>query len=212
MRDFPMFTTEYGIASLTLKQIPYWGSAYIRIQDSKEPEKLLAECVDFCRCAGAQRIYATGHSVLEKYPLFSHIVRMTCLRESIAETDASLIPVLPDNLERFRQIYNEKMFGVQNTAYMTVSDSQELLRRGNGYFVHRDGVLLGIGIAGGTQIDCVISLVKGAGADIVKALCNTIFGDTVTLEVALENSRAIKLYEGLGFIKNCELSAWFKIL
>ena len=69
MRDFPMFTTENGIASLILKQIPYWGSAYIRIQDSKEPEMLLAECVDFCHCAGAQKIYATGHSVLEKYPL-----------------------------------------------------------------------------------------------------------------------------------------------
>lgn len=212
MRDFPMFTTENGIASLTLKQIPYWGSAYIRIQDSKEPDKLLAECVDFCRCAGAQKIYATGHSVLEKYPLYSRIIRMTCFREGIEDTDASLIPVLPDNLEMFRQIYNEKMFGVQNAAYMTVSDSQEMLRRGNGYLVHRDGVLLGIGIAGGGQIDCVISLVKGAGADVVKALCHTIFSDTVTLEVALENSRAIKLYEGLGFIQNCEISSWYEIL
>ncbi len=72
--------------------------------------------------------------------------------------------------------------------------------------------MLGIGIAGGGQIDCVISLVKGAGADVVKALCHTIFSDTVTLEVALENSRAIKLYEGLGFIQNCEISSWYEIL
>jgi hypothetical protein len=34
MRDIPMFTTEYGVASLVLKEIPYQAAAYITIQDS----------------------------------------------------------------------------------------------------------------------------------------------------------------------------------
>jgi hypothetical protein len=61
MRDFPVFNTEYGVASLVLKEIPYQGVAYIVVRDTLEPEKLLKECVDFCRVCGAEAVYATGH-------------------------------------------------------------------------------------------------------------------------------------------------------
>ena len=37
MRDFPFFTTEYGVSSLVLKEIPYRSEAYIRILDA-QPE------------------------------------------------------------------------------------------------------------------------------------------------------------------------------
>ena len=53
MKDIPVFTTENGAASLILGEIPYRGQAYIRIQDSLEPESLLKECVSFCRMCGA---------------------------------------------------------------------------------------------------------------------------------------------------------------
>ena len=212
MRDIPVFTTQNGVASLTLKQIPYWGSAYIRIQDADSPEQLLQECVDFCRCVGADAIYATGHSNLEQYPLHSRVVCMRCQRESIGDTEASLMPVLPETLEQWRQIYNERMRAVPNAAYMTVVDAEEMLSKGNGYFIHKGDSLLGIGIAGGEQIDCVISTQKGAGADIVKALCHALFCETINLEVAMENTRAVRLYESLGFIITREISAWYKIL
>ena len=38
MRDFPLFTTENGIGSITLKEVPYKGIAYIKIQSSLTPE------------------------------------------------------------------------------------------------------------------------------------------------------------------------------
>ena len=60
MRNIPVFTTEYGVGSLILREIPYRQEAYIRIQDTKEPEAFLGECVDFCKAAGAERIYGTG--------------------------------------------------------------------------------------------------------------------------------------------------------
>ena len=63
MKDFPMFTTEYGVASLVLREIPYRGEAYITIQDSLEPEKLLEECISFCRICGAEAVYAKGHKL-----------------------------------------------------------------------------------------------------------------------------------------------------
>ena len=36
MKDFPMFTTEFGIASLILREIPYRGEAFILIQDTQK--------------------------------------------------------------------------------------------------------------------------------------------------------------------------------
>ena len=37
MRDMPFFETEYGVASLVLKEIPYQEVAYITILDAWEP-------------------------------------------------------------------------------------------------------------------------------------------------------------------------------
>ena len=70
MKDFPLFTTEYGVASLILKEVPYRGVAFIYIRQAQAGrfEEHLKECVSFCRMAGAEKIYAKGHADLEKYP------------------------------------------------------------------------------------------------------------------------------------------------
>ena len=52
MKDIPMFTTEYGAASLILRELPYRGIAYVRLQATEQPEKLLEECIGFCRAFG----------------------------------------------------------------------------------------------------------------------------------------------------------------
>ena len=90
MRDIPVFDTQYGVASLVLKEIPYQQTAYITIQSSCEPEMLLQECVGFCRACGGARIYATGDPVLEKYPMHTAMWQMQCLVDSLPDTDASL--------------------------------------------------------------------------------------------------------------------------
>ena len=75
MRDFPFFTTDYGIASLILKEIPYRQEAFIGIRDVQVDffQEHLTECVSFCRMAGAQRIYAAGHKKLEEFPLYTKV-------------------------------------------------------------------------------------------------------------------------------------------
>lgn len=211
MRDIPMFTTENGAASLTLSQIPYSGKAYIRLQATLEPAALLRECVDFCRCAGAESIYAAGHIFLEKFPVHTQILRMTCPLSALPETDAALIPVQETTLEQWRQLYNEKMLSVDNASYMTASDADRMLKRGDGYFVHRGESLLGIGTVKDGKIGAMAAITAGAGADVVAALCHSIFSDLVTLEVASTNIRAIRLYERLRFIKTGVISTWYKI-
>ena len=212
MKDIPMFTTEYGVASLFLREITYRGRAHIKIQSTLEPEKLLEECVSFCRMCGAEWIDAAGDEYLEKYPLITSILAMQCDRSRIGETDACLFPVTEQTLQQWLDIYNERMKDIPNAAYMDSKDGRELLKSGDGYFIHRDGHLLGIGKAKDDFIDTVIAVVPGAGETVVQALCSNLQGDTVKLWVASANLCAVKLYERMGFVPTKELSRWHQIL
>jgi len=211
MQNIPMFTSEYGVAGLILESVPYRQEAYIRIQSTREPEKLLEECVKFCASCGAERIYATGHPVLEKYPLHTAILQLNGCRETIGDTDAALFPVQEKTAEKWRSIYNDRMRGVDNAAWISFTGMKKILKEGDAYFVHRNGVLLGIGKAKGDRLDAVASVKSGAGVDVVRALAHGLSEDTVTIEVASTNERALKLYERLGFVPAAELSRWYKI-
>lgn len=212
MQNLPMFTTEYGAASLFLREIPYRGRAHIKIQSSLDPEKLLEECVSFCRMCGAEWIDAAGHDYLEKYPLITALWAMQCPRDALAETDACLFPVTEATVQQWLDIYNERMADVPNAAYMDSRDGRELLNTGDGYFVHRDGLLLGIGKAKDDFIDTVISVEPGAGETVLRALCSALQCETVRLWVASENHRAVRLYQRLGFVKTKELSRWYRVM
>lgn len=211
MRDFPMFTTENGVGSLVLREIPYRGIAYITVQDASEPAAFLNECVEFCRAVGASAIYASGHEILESYPLYTRVLQMSGSLAAIPETDASLFPVTEKTLSRWRDIYNERMKNVDNASYMSERDGAKLLNDGNGYFVHRDGDLLGIGIAAGDRIDCIASCKKGGGREVLAALTHALMSERIILEVASTNQRAISLYESMGFIPTAEIIRWYKI-
>ena len=78
MRDFPIFTTEYGVSSLTLKEIPYKSIAYIHVRDVQPGffQEHMKECVSFCRMCGADAIFAAGHDGLEQCPLHMSVVEM----------------------------------------------------------------------------------------------------------------------------------------
>ena len=212
MQDIPMFTTEFGVASLALKEVPYKATAYITIRSANEPERLLQECIQFCKMSGAKEIYATGHTILDQYPLHTAIWQMGILREQLPQTDAALFPVTEKTIDFWRKLYNEKMLPIANASTMTRADGEKLVQQGGGYFIHRGEKLLGIGIARGDTVESVISAVPGAGRDVMLALCGSLYAETIRLEVASTNSRAIKLYENLGFCKTKEISCWYDVL
>lgn len=211
MKDFPVFTTEYGVASLTLREIPYREEAYIRIQAAQEPKMLLEECKSFCRACGAESVYAAGHDILESYPFHTAIWRMCRLSEGLEESDAALWPVLPENAEQWRKLYNGRMKSVPNASFMTLADAEQMLQDGDGYFVHRGGELLGIGRASGEEIRAIVSAKPGAGETVLKTLALLLSGDRIVLEVASENIPAVRLYRRLGFEAVCEISRWYQI-
>ena len=212
MKDIPVFTTEHGAASLFLREIPYRKRAHIKLQATQEPEKLLEECISFCRACGAEWCDAAGNDCLKKYPLITAIVAMQCEKAAIPETDVCLFPVTENTVSKWLDIYNERMADVPNAAFMDSADGRELLKSGDGYFVHRNGDLLGIGKAAGDFIDTVISVKPGAGETVMRALVSVLTEDTVRLWVASANTRAVRLYERMGFVPVKELSRWYRVL
>lgn len=212
MRDIPIFDTQYGIASLILKEIPYRSIAYIRIR-SVLPGKLphlVQECAAFCRMAGAEHIYASGHEELEAYPLYTSVIRMQGTAQIQREKIRNLFPVTEKTVARWRGIYNEAMRYVDNAATMEASDEAKILA-GSAYFVHDDGKLLGIGWLEEEKLLAIAAVQPGAGETVANTLLSVIEGATVSLEVASTNNRAIRLYEKLGFVPVEEANRWYRV-
>ena len=211
MRDLPMFTTEFGVASLILKEIPYREEAYVLIQSTQEPEKLLRECIDFCRACGAEKIYARGHETLERYPLHSIVYEMRgTARVDEAKTE-SLWPVTEETVSRWRELMNERMRGVDNAATLEKKGEREILDKGGAYFVHRNGQLLGGGWLAGQELLLGASFEPRAGERVCNTLFSLIPDEEVRLEVVSTNARAIRLYERLGFLKTAQCRKWYRV-
>jgi GNAT superfamily N-acetyltransferase len=206
-----MFDTEFGIASLIMKEIPYKGIAYIILREVWDAENLLKECVSFCRMCGAEIIFAAGHGSLEGYPLYTTVYEMRGEASVDRENLKSLFPVTEATVKQWREIYNEKMRSIDNAATMTAFDEKRIVQSGGAYFVHEDGELLGIGWLDDTVLLAVAAVKPGAGKAVMNTLMSLVEGAQMRLEVASTNEKAIRLYEKLGFIKTKEISCWYRI-
>lgn len=213
MRDFPLFTTEYGVASLILKEIPYKKQAYVHIRDVQKDffAENLAECVSFCRMCGAEQVFAAGHEQLDAYPLYTKVLEMRTDAWVDRKQMANLFPVTEATVSRWRRICNERMAGVDNAGTLESREEAKILESGGAYFVHDNGTLLGIGWLEDTRLLAVAAVEKGAGERVMHTLMSLVEGATMTLEVASTNERAIRLYERLGFVKTGEIIRWYRV-
>lgn len=211
MKDFPVFTTEWGVASLILREVPYRQEAYIHIQASETPEELLKECVSFCRMVGAERIFARGHEMLEQYPLYSIIYEMrgeARAEESLVE---HLWPVTAETVGKWRTMMNERLATVDHASTLESRQEKEIVASGGAYFVHRDGELLGGGWIENGELKLVAAFKPGAGTGVVHTLMSLMPGQQMRLEVVSSNAKALHLYEKLGFIKTAEVRRWYRV-
>ena len=213
MQDFPFFSTEYGVSSLSLKEIPYRQEAYIRIRQVQEDgfREHLDECVRFCIMAGAERIYAADHEGLEQFPLHASVLEMRGQAAVDREKLACLFPVTERTVSRWRGIYNARMEGVDTAGTLEAREEGRILESGGAYFVHRDGELLGIGWLDDCMLLAVAAVQQGAGETVMHTLMSLVEGASMTLEVASTNVRAIRLYEKLGFVKTAERTKWYRV-
>lgn len=213
MKDIPVFDTETGVSTLVLKEIPYKRIAYVKVQGVQPGglEEHLRECVGFCRMCGAERVFATGHPELERWPLHCKVLKLSRGVEE-REAPASLFPVTEATVRRWRDIYNEKMGRVDNAATMTAHDESEIVSSGGAYFVHDGESLLGIGWIRENEILCVAAVRPGAGERVLGTLLTLTGEEPAVLEVASTNERALRLYERMGFLTVGERSSWHTIL
>ena len=212
MRDFPVFTTEFGVASLVLREIPYRQEAFILIQSTQQPEELLQECISFCRVCGAERIYARGHEIVDAYPLHCAVYEMRGSIEVDESKVESLWPVTEETIGRWREFLNEKMRPVDNSGTLTKQGEHEILEIGGAYFVHRDGELLGAGWLVNGELLLLASAQRGAGERVLHTLLSATRPEQLRLDVVSTNHRAIKLYERMGMVKTGELRRWHRVL
>ena len=211
MRDIPMFTTEYGVASLMLREIPYRQEAYICVQATCQPKELLEECVGFCRACGAEKIYASNHDFLETYPLYTTILKM-CGTATVDDSKVNnLWPVTEETVESWRAFMNERLKNVDNAATLDRKDETQILSSGGAYFVHKDKQLLGGGWLKDGELK-LIAAIPGAGEQVMHTLMSLVEGTQMRLEVASTNEKAISLYKRLGFIPTAEKTKWYRVL
>lgn len=212
MKDIPVFTSEYGVASLIFKEIPYRQEAYIVIQSSVQPKQLLEECVSFCRMVGAEKIYARGHEFVEQYPLHSMIYEM---RGSVAVDESkveSLWPVTEETVTQWRQTLNERLKDIDHAQTLEKRDEKQILDRGGAYFVHRNGQLLGAGWIADEELLLIASCQKGAGERVLHTLLSVSCPEQLRLQVVSSNEKALRFYERMGFVKTSEVYRWHRVL
>lgn len=214
MRDFPIFDTEYGVASLFLEEIPYKKEAYIRMLDvcGDGFEEHLKECVSFCRMCGAEKIYAADHEKLEAYPPAFSLLEMRGTAWVDTEKLKHLFPVTEATAAQWRQIHNEKLRPVDGSATLTSREEKAILESGGAYFVHDSGDLLGIGWVTAPELKAVAAVKPGAGEAVMHTLMSLMEGGRMQLEVASTNRRAISFYQKMGFLVTGEKTRWYRIL
>ena len=213
MKDFPFFATEYGVAGLILKEIPYRGEAYIRIREAVPgaAEQLVEECAALCRLAGAERVYTQGHPELSERPLHTVMLEMRGTAWAAEEKLACLFPVTEGTVSRWRQLCNEAMGSVDNAATLETRDEADILREPGAYFVHDNGHLLGIGWLKDDELKLLAAMERGAGERVLHSMMSLMEGEQLRLEVASTNTKAIRLYERLGFVTVGEKSRWYVV-
>lgn len=212
MKDFPVFTTENGAASLILREIPYRREAYIHIRNSLNEKELLDECVGFCRACGAEEIFATGISEEARYPLHVKLIEMRGMARITESETANLWPVTEQTVSQWRRIYNEKMRRTSHARTLEEKDEMEIVSSGGAYFVHNAGDLYGIGWLRDNRIEAIASVKPGGGHVVMNTMLSLLPGEQIILEVASDNQKAISLYETFDFAAVREVSRWFRIL
>ena len=212
MRDFPFFTTVYGVSSISLREIPYKGQAFIWVRTVQEGmlSAHLQECISLCRMAGAEQILAGNHPDLERFPVYTKLLEMRGTVNRNPERVAFVRPVTEKTAGEWRGLYNQKLRKVDCAATLEFREEAKLPNSG-ACFVERDQKLLGIGWLEEDTIRAVASLVPGGGEWIVQSMAAQVPDRSLKLEVASTNEKAIRLYQSLGFRTARCLAEWREI-
>lgn len=216
MKDIPMFTGTYGLASLVLKEISATGRAYavIRAVWNGKTEGFLQECKEFCRAVGAENVYVSyGSEELPAEPVYDMIAME---REKAGLTQGSpveLEPLTPENGQVFLEIYNTCFRDVVGASAYGKEDLLRLYDTDCAFLAKKEGAYAGIAEISETGLESIAVLprYRGLGYDLALAVLPMVPRKTLRLKVASTNERAISLYKRLGFSAVETLDRWWRL-
>lgn len=215
MKNIPVFTAVNGIASLILQEIPHSGKAYILIRSVwTGAAALLEECRGFLRAAGAEEVYASwGVEDLPGEHAYD-LIAMTCRKADLPgpQRDLDLEPLTRENGEAYLRIYNRCFQTVSGAATYGPRDLERLYGEDKAWLVKENGIYAAVAEISeeGLEGIAVLPEFRGLGYHLALAVLPMVPSLTLNLKVAGNNSRAIALYERLGFTPTHTVSRWFR--
>lgn len=210
MTDLPVFTAADGLATLILHEIPAKREAYILVRTVFGTlDGLLRECAAFCRGAGAEHVYAGGAADLSGYPVFARLIERRAEFPTLPQTDCAVEPVAQDTAERWAALYNDRFRAVPSAQSCGFAETRRLAASGECFFVTENGGRIGLGRVRGETLLALASLVPGAGERTLLTLVRHCGLHRVELVCAVENPRAMALYDRLHFSRGKLRQSWY---
>ncbi len=217
MKNIPVFTSSYGIATLILREIPWNRTAYVLIQSVWNDQKaaLLEECKGFCRAVGAEQIYASWElEALPAEPAWE-MWRMSRKKAGLprSEKPAALEALTKGNSGEYLRIYNACFRQVPCAASYDQTSLEPLYGEEVAWLAKVDGVYAGVAEISKTGLEgiAVLPEYRGLGYELALAVLPMVPSAELRLKVASTNLRAISLYERLGFTQTGVEKRWWML-
>lgn len=212
MVNIPVFTTDVGVATLILREIPQFGRAYVLPRSFfGAPEVLVRECAAFCRSVGAERVDVQLSAAAPGTAFSCEIWELTRPALPAPESGLLLEPLGPEMLDVYRALYNRRFRAVDNAASCSAQDAREAAQKG-AYLLLEQGEAIGLGQIWDGELYAVAAGRPGLGYALTCALLQKAVPGPVRLQVASSNAPALRLYERLDFEKTGVRSRWFRVL
>ena len=217
LKDIPIFTGQYGVGSLILREIPYKQCAYVLVRSAWDGHMrdFLEECSTFCRAAGAEWVLASAPEPLTFLPHVHDMLEYACRRDQLPPPlrPVYLEPLHDGNAEEYRTIYNALFRAIPNAATCTTEDLRRLREKSRAFLAKVGGETAGICQWTDSELNTIGVLPKfrGLGHRLALTAFEQMEGETITLRVSSSNGPALRLYQRLGFDRTQVLSSWYAL-
>lgn len=217
MKNIPLFTSSYGLATLILREISWSGRAYVLVREiwNDAGAALLDECRSFCRAAGAAEVFAAwaeGNQALPAVHAYN-MLEMSCAKAALPVGSLPLEPLCPENAEAYLEIYQQCFRDVPSAASYDHKSLEPLYDEDLAWLVPVEGgygAIAEISRAGLEGI-AVLPEHRGLGYPLAATVLQMVPNSTVHLKVASTNHRALMLYRRLGFTESGLARPWYQL-
>lgn len=215
MKNIPMFTSAYGVATLVLREIGWNGHAYVLVRSvwNGQTAELLEECRSFCRAVGADTVWACWETNELPAEHAYDMITMARPKAGLPAPDRAveLEQVTPETAEAYLRIYNQCFRDVPSAASYDRKSLEPLYGEDLAWLARVDGQYAGVAEISkeGLEGIAVLPEFRGLGRNLALSVLPMVPSVTLRLKVASTNLRAIALYERLGFAPEKLERRWY---